>query len=153
MPGNQRGYYRIYRRLTKRTSGPPITAAVKVSAVDEQAERIWGADTTRSRQLNIKKGLLLKSSLELNIFNINYTSTYTFFSLLLELKATVLRGVQVAPKMSLLSAYLEIARLATTINSMFAAIPVCMRMRACVCVCVCVCDIHTGQCSLQSWGI
>lgn len=55
VPGNQRGYYRIYRRLTKRTSGPPITAAVKVSAVDEQAERISGADTTRSRQLNIKK--------------------------------------------------------------------------------------------------
>lgn len=53
VPGNQRGYYRIYRRLTKRTSGPPITAAVKVSAV--QAERISGVDTTRSRQLNIKK--------------------------------------------------------------------------------------------------
>lgn len=42
--GNQWRYCRIYTRLTKRSSGPPITAAVKVGAVDEQAERlaVWG---------------------------------------------------------------------------------------------------------------
>lgn len=49
VPGNQWSYYRFYRRLAKRTCGPPITAVVKVSAVDGGVRR-----QTRSHQLNIK---------------------------------------------------------------------------------------------------